>query len=40
MYCRVYLRPKFYNLHYILMMTCILVETSIAMFPKLLLCFI
>ena len=35
MYCRVYLRQKFYNLNCILMMTCIFVETSIPMFPKL-----
>ena len=35
MYCRVYLRQKFYNLNCILMMTCIFFETSIPMFPTL-----
>ena len=35
MYCRVYLRQKFYNLNCILMMTCIFVETSIPIFPTL-----
>ena len=35
MYCRVYLRQKFYNLNCILMTTCIFVETSIPMFPTL-----
>ena len=35
MYCRVYLRQKFYNLNCILMMTCIFVKTSITMFPTL-----
>ena len=35
MYCRVYLKQKFYNLNCILMMTCIFVETSILMFPTL-----
>ena len=39
MYCRVYLRQKFYNLNCILMMTCIFVETSIPMFPTLSLSF-
>ena len=40
MYCRVYLRQKFYNLNCILMMTCIFVETSIPMFPTLSLFFL
>ena len=40
MYCRVYLKQKFYNLNCILMMTCIFVETSIPMFPTLSLLFL